>query len=247
MRHSAPKVFFEASLGPQKVGTAFARGQLVQIAALSLLYSAISFLWSSVGFISPTPPVHYHEYALPSIMIEILGHALFGVAAGIGTRRVTLALLCGADAVLIDSDHLLAALNLPVLGRLSHSFPFAVVISLILLAVPQRFVPRRALVLVTIASILSHLSYDVFAGNGQFPILAPLSFQSVTFPGFSWPILELAAVSAGVLAFLWKGEARLAKESRPMLTLAEFEQSPFDSCFLNTDLARHFKEAERPI
>ncbi|HEV2139039.1 MAG TPA: metal-dependent hydrolase [Nitrososphaerales archaeon] len=185
-------------------GSNLRQKRLFQVAALSVFYSSISFLWSTIGFASPTPAIHYHEYALSSLATEILGHALFGVAAGVGTGRVDLALLCGADAVLIDSDHLLASLNFPVLGRLSHSLPFTLVISLVLLAVPQRFVPRRTLVLVTTSSILSHLSYDVLAGNGQFPLLAPISFQSIGFPDFSWPVLELAAASVSSLALKWR-------------------------------------------
>jgi len=197
------------------MGLVLKRRQLIQIGILSLFYSSISLLWSMVGFLSPAPPIHYHEYALPSLVIEILGHALFGIAAGIGTARVDLALLCAADGVLIDSDHLLAALNLPVLGRLSHSIPFAGVISLVMLAVPQRIAPRRVLVLVTIGSILSHLSYDVFAGNGQFPLLAPLSFQSIAFSDLAWPLLELAALATCFLTILGRGRTGLGKQDHP--------------------------------
>jgi hypothetical protein len=44
--------------------------------------------------------------------------------------------------------------------------------------------------LVTLASIISHLGFDVFAGDGQFPLLVPFSFQFYILPYFFWPVLE---------------------------------------------------------
>jgi hypothetical protein len=181
---------------PQRIG-------LVQVASLALLYTVLSFLWSLTGFISPTSAVRFHEYTLPSLAVEILGHISFGIFAGLATRRVGLTLLCGAEAILIDVDHLLSALNLPVAARLSHSIPFALVISAVFLAFPQHVVRKRTLALVTVASILSHLSYDILAGNGQFPLLAPFSFQFYDLPYFYWPILEAAAIL--VCAFVTGG------------------------------------------
>ncbi|MDA4129127.1 MAG: metal-dependent hydrolase [Thaumarchaeota archaeon] len=176
------------------MGALFGRLGLVQIAGLVLLYSLLSFLWSLIGFVSPAAPEQYYAVGFPSLAVEILGHFLFGVVAGLATRSVGLAVLCGGEAVLIDSDHFLSTLNLPVLARLSHSIPFAITIAVVFLLLPQHLVRRKTLALVTIASILSHLSFDIFAGDGQFPLIAPFSFQSYDFPYFYWPVFEVVAI-----------------------------------------------------
>jgi hypothetical protein len=61
---------------------------------------------------------------------------------------------------------------------------------------------------VTVSSILTHLSYDVFAGNGQFPLLAPLSFQLFLVPWAFWPSLESMAVVSAVIGNLDFGSRR---------------------------------------
>jgi hypothetical protein len=190
------------------MGAVSQRLELVQLAGLALLYCILSIAWSLTGFVSPSPPVHYHEYSLTSLAMEILGHLLFGVVAGLATRQVRSAALCGIEAVLIDSDHVLSALNLPVMARLSHSIPFAVIITVVFLLFPQRLIHRKTLAMVTVASILTHMSYDIYAGNGQFPLMAPFSFQFYNFPYYYWPIFELGAILLST--FVWtRGQCKL--------------------------------------
>jgi hypothetical protein len=55
---------------------------------------------------------------------------------------------------------------------------------------------------ITLASVAAHLSDDVFAGNGFFYILAPLSFASYEFPFWSWPPLLGVGLAFGLVARL---------------------------------------------
>jgi hypothetical protein len=73
-------------------------------------------------------------------------------------------------------------------------------IAFVFLALPQHVIQRRALALVTLASIISHLGFDVFAGDGQFPLLVPFDFQFYVLPYFLWPVLEVVALLTCIFA-----------------------------------------------
>ncbi len=158
-------------------------------------------LWSLFGLLSPTTPLHYKEYSLPVLAVEVGGHLSFGFLAGVFTFKSFLALVCTGESLVIDADHLLAALNFPVLPRLAHSVIFAIFTgATISYLIRRERGPDFRFLIVTIAGVFSHLSYDVLAGSGQFPILAPFLLQSFTFPYPSWILLEVAAclVNLGV-------------------------------------------------
>ncbi len=163
------------------------------VAGLAFFYASMSFLWSALGFLSPVPPVHFHEYAFPALVTEVGGHVLFGVLAALPTMDAGLVLLAGGESILIDSDHLLLALGYPVAGRLAHSVFFAAFAASVLAYLAMRSGrPWRGVFFVTLSSVAAHLSYDVFAGNGFFYILAPMSFASFEFPLWTWlPLLAL--------------------------------------------------------
>jgi hypothetical protein len=164
-------------------------------ASLLAVFSATSFVWSLMGFASPIIPVHFHEYAFPALVTEVGGHVLFGIIAAAPTLDKGLILLAGGESVLIDSDHLLASFGYPVEGRLAHSVFFALLAAAMLgYTAMKRGRSGRGVFFVTLSSVAAHLSYDVFAGNGFFSILAPFSFPSYEFPGWTWPILIAVAV-----------------------------------------------------
>jgi hypothetical protein len=163
---------------------------------LSLAYGALSFAWSALGLLTPTEPAHLHEYPLRGLLVEIGGHVLFGLAAALPTLDIGLILLCGGEAIVIDADHLMGALNLPVQTRLSHSIGFAIVGPLVMGWVARKnrgF--NRTVMLVTFASVMAHISYDVFAGNGSVPFLDPASIGFLTFPYWTWVPFEAAALA----------------------------------------------------
>ena len=183
---------------------------------LSTIYAGSSFLWSTLGFASPIPPVHFHEYAFPALAKEVGGHVLFGVVAALPTMDYGLILLAGGESILIDSDHLLAALGYPVEGRLAHSVFFALAAAGVLAYVAMKSgSPPRGAFFVTLSSVAAHLSYDVFAGGGLFYILSPLSFSAYDFPFWTWlPLVVLG----GVLALGARGVRRFG--GRPAASLS---------------------------
>jgi hypothetical protein len=169
--------------------------------SLAAIYSASSFLWSAIGFLHPVPPAHLHEYALPALATEVGGHVLFGVAAALPSLDYGLVLLAGGESVLIDSDHLLAALGYPVEGRLAHSVFFALAAACVIgYASSKGGGPGRGAFFVTLSSVAAHLSFDVFAGNGLFDVLSPVSFAAFDFPYWTWPLLMAAALSMAAAA-----------------------------------------------
>ena len=197
---------------------AFSSRVFLWAAGLAFVYAALSFLWSGLGFLSPVPPVHFHEYAFPALVTEVGGHVLFGVLAALPTLDPGLVLLAGGESVLIDSDHLLAALGYPVEGRLAHSVFFALFAAAVLgYLAAKSGRRRRGVSFVTLSSVAAHLSYDVFAGNGFFYIVAPLSFASFLFPPWTW--LPLLAVGLGLsfVARARKATAQAADSARDLL------------------------------
>ena len=164
-----------------------------------VIYLFTALVWSLFGLLSQTAPLHFKEYSLPVLAIEVGGHLSFGFLAGAFTFDPAFALVCTGESLLIDADHLLAALNLPVLPRLAHSIFFAVINGLFIsYALKREGRPDFRFLLVTISAVLAHLSYDVLAGNGQFPILAPFALVSFNFPSLSWVVLEAGACLASL-------------------------------------------------
>lgn len=185
------------------------RSPILWVVALSSVYTLIAFGWSAMGFLSPTSLVHLHEYSATGLTQEVGGHIIFGVVAALLTLDPALVLLCGAESILIDSDHLLAFLNFPVEPRLAHSISFALVAPLVLSRLTRggrRL--NRGVFLVSLSAIAAHLSYDVLAGNGMFPLLAPFSIAFTTLPYWTWIPLEVVAVLLCAVVGLRLGKSR---------------------------------------
>lgn len=186
------------------------RAGLVEEAAL---FTAFAFAFSLLGFLHPEPPAHFHEYAPPKLALELAGHFIFGFAAALPLLDPEVCLLFGSMAVLIDIDHLLAALGFGVSGRPDHSFAFAALACLVFPYAALRLGAgrRRARMLAFsgFVVLLSHISYDTFSstyidnsGTNSFPLLLPFSFASFSIQGALWPLLEGLALllSAAALA-----------------------------------------------
>lgn len=168
----------------------------------SALFALISFVWSLSGFLSPTTS-SFGEYTSSEIFQEVGGHVLFGLLVGALTFNLSLALVCGASSILIDLDHTLSALGFQVLSRSAHSAIFAIVAGLVIACMTRPSKNRPILFVTIVGGVLSHLSYDIFAGYGAFPILAPFSYSLYSFPAWTWLGLELSAMAL-VLATTFK-------------------------------------------
>lgn len=160
----------------------------------SALFALISFIWSLSGFLSPTTS-SFGEYTSSEIFQEVAGHVLFGLLVGAFSFNLSLALVCGASSILIDLDHTLSALGFQVLARTAHSAIFAIVAGVIVAYLTRPSQNRPILSVTIVGGVLSHLSYDTFAGYGVFPILAPISYSLYSFPAWTWLGLELSAMA----------------------------------------------------
>jgi hypothetical protein len=135
-------------------------------------------------------------------LAEVGGHFLFGLIAGAATGRLLPALLAGFEAVLIDSDHLVAVAGFPIDARLSHSLLFISLSSVLIAWVSRRAfgLSSYGMMAVTLASFLTHLAFDTVAGDGSFPLLFPLSTKFYDLPYLMWPVLEVGAVCLCLVA-----------------------------------------------
>ncbi len=178
-----------------------------QMLILGLCYLALSFSYSFIGFLHPEPTTFLPEYTYSSFTLEILGHFAFGVIATLPLLDLDLALLGGACAVLIDSDHVLDSLNLGVSGRPDHSILFVLISMLVMFALVRKVGLSRStqvkIMFLAPAIVLNHLSFDVFAGGGStFQLLIPFSFQSIALSYGAWYPLLLAAMMFSALGCL---------------------------------------------
>jgi hypothetical protein len=188
--------------------------QMLIIVSLSLIFGALGFFYSFLGFFD-----HQTEKIIPLdafhalTVKEIGGHFLFGFIVGIPLRNLKVSVLTGLMALTIDSDHLLNINGFHLEGRIDHSIPFAFLSSILMSIVASKIYYKMVITnrimlpssflstssgaiiyvfffFITLAAFLSHISYDALADdNSTFPLLAPFSFNEFVIPGvYSMPI-----------------------------------------------------------
>src|SRR5579863_3079186 len=124
---------------------------------------------------------------------EIGGHLIWGLVAGAAFLSIRYVIITGLFAVLIDSDHLLALLHVDALSRMSHSIAFGAIAVVVLMTLFGRKDYRLGAA--AFAGVLSHLSFDTFAGNdGKFPLFTPFYNHQIIFENIDWIYFEVAAV-----------------------------------------------------
>ncbi len=173
---------------------------IVKIAGLYCILAA-AFSFSGI-FIQER-----HELGNPTSLInlnEISGHILLGLVAGAVTLSFRYTILTGLFAILVDADHLIALTHLDALSRMSHSFAFAgIAITALMVSFGRKDYRLGAVVL---AGVLSHMSFDIFAGDdSEFPLFAPFYNKQINFPHQDWIYFEVAAIMIlGLVSFLQK-------------------------------------------
>ena len=106
---------------------------------LSLVYVALAFGYSALGFLSGLPHGNGSEYTISFLIPEISGHILFAVVAVLPFLDLQLMLLASVIAVFIDTDHLLGIFTtLPYIGRPDHSILFMIVAASVLVYLSRR-------------------------------------------------------------------------------------------------------------
>lgn len=168
----------------------------------SLVYCAISFGFSFIGIFLPDKVHLVSPFIVGTFNVkEIAGHILWGLVAASVTLRLKYVLLGGAFAVMIDSDHVIDLLQMDAVSRMSHSIAFAGISIVIMMLV----FGKRDYVLGAVAgaSVLSHISYDLFVGDTAFPLFTPIYDIAQHFASINWIFFEIAAiVIIGVVTLL---------------------------------------------
>ena len=174
------------------------------------IFSILSFCFSLTGFLFPDD-----SYIIGSPLIvsnpspeHIFGHVLFGMIAGAVSLSLKYVFMTGAFALLVDADHLLQFFNVEMISRSVHSFPFAIIIAVIMLYVFGKKDYRLAAI--SFSAILSHIAFDTWlAGQvhpdstSGFPLFSPLTLEIFQLQGLDWLYLEiLAVVIIGIIAVL---------------------------------------------
>lgn len=163
----------------------------------SLLFCGISAAFSLLGVVLPEKgPLQSPTGGLN--IREIAGHVLWGLVAGSAFLGIRYIIITGLFAVLIDSDHLIALLQVDAIPRMSHSILFGMVSVVILLVLFGR--RDYKLGAAVISGILAHLSFDTFAGDdGKFPLFVPFYNHSITFPNIDWIYFEAGAIAVACI------------------------------------------------
>jgi hypothetical protein len=177
-----------------KKGTSF-------VIKTSLLFCALSAAFSFVGMLLPEKgPLGNPSGGLN--IHEIGGHFIWGLVAGAVFLSARYVIITGLFAVLIDSDHLIALLHVDALARMSHSIAFGAIAVVVLMAIFGRKDYRLGAA--AFAAVLSHLSFDTFAGSdGKFPLFVPFYNHDIIFQNIDWIYFEIAAIAiAGIVTIL---------------------------------------------
>ena len=144
------------------------------------IFSILSFCFSLTGFLFPDDT---HIIGSPLIVSNpslehILGHVLFGMIAGAVSLSLKYVFMTGSFALLVDADHLLQFFNVEMISRSVHSFPFAIIIAVIMLYVFGKKDYRLAAI--SFSAIISHIAFDTWlvgqiypGSSGGFPLFSP--------------------------------------------------------------------------
>lgn len=193
----------------ENINTNFRNNYILQINSknvfsiikIGVTYCILSTGFSLVGvFLAEKGPLENPTGGLN--LHEISGHVLWGLLAGAASLSFRYTILAGLFAVLIDSDHLIALTHLDALSRMSHSISFGIISVIVLMTL---FGKRNYLLgAAAIGGLLSHLSFDIFAGgDAKFPLFTPFYNHQISFPHIDWLYFEIAAVlSIGIITIL---------------------------------------------
>jgi len=176
-----------------------------------VIFSILSFVFSLTGFAfhADDSSIIGNPLIVSNPSLEhIFGHVLFGMIAGAVSLSLKYVFMTGAFALLVDADHLLQFFNVEMISRSVHSFPFAIIIAVIMLYVFGKKDYRLAAI--SFSAIISHIAFDtwlagqIYPGSTSgFPLLSPFTVEIFRFQGLDWLYLEiLAIVIVGIISIL---------------------------------------------
>ena len=175
-----------------------------------IIFTTLSFGFSLTGLLFPDNSSIIGTPLIVSnpTLEHILGHVFFGMIAGVVSLSLKYVFVTGAFALLVDADHLLQFFDVEMISRFVHSFPFAIIIAVIMLYAFGKKDYRLAAI--SFSAIISHIAFDtwlagqIYPGSTSgFPLLSPFTVEIFRFQGLDWLYLEiLAIVIVGIIAIL---------------------------------------------
>ena len=165
------------------------------ITKTSLVYGSAAFGFSMLGVILPDAFLVGNPFEVSGITPEhIIGHILWGLAAGIASFSFRYAVLSGLFPIILDFDHWVQFFGIEMIPRMAHSITFG----FIAVGVMMILFDRKDLRLgaIAFAAVFSHMSFDIFlGGTTEFPVFVPFIAQNITFSGLDWIFFEVLAIA----------------------------------------------------
>ena len=179
----------------------------------SIIFALVSFAFSMIGGFFPESEftvVIGNPLVVSSVTYEhVLGHVFWGAILGLGTLSIKYIILGGSFAIFLDSDHLLQFLDIELVSRMSHSIPFAVIVSIVFFVILRGKDIR--ICAVAFGAVLSHIAFDIFLADvalnsgTEFPLFSPFTFETISLQGLDWLGIQIIGVSiVAVTSYLFK-------------------------------------------
>ena len=179
----------------------------------SIIFAGISFGFSIIGGLFPSSEHTFvigNPLVVSGITVEhVVGHIFWGAIIGLGALSIRYIILGGSFAILLDADHLLQFLDIELVGRMSHSIPFAIIAAVIFFIIFRGKDLRISIV--AFSAVLSHIAFDVFladvafSSTTTFPLFSPFILEGIEFGGFDWLGIQIIGVSiVAIVSYLSK-------------------------------------------
>ena len=179
----------------------------------SIIFAGISFGFSIIGGLFPSSEHTFvigNPLVVSGITVEhVVGHIFWGAIIGLGALSIRYIILGGSFAILLDADHLLQFLDIELVGRMSHSIPFAIIAAVIFFIIFRGKDLRIAAV--AFGAVLSHIAFDIFLADvgfntsTTFPLFSPFILDRIEFAGLDWLGVEIIGVSiVAITSYLFK-------------------------------------------
>ena len=188
----------------------------------SIIFAIVSFAFSMIGAFFPESEFTFvigNPLVVSSVTYEhVLGHIFWGAVIGLGTLSIRYIILGGSFAIFLDSDHLLQFLDIELVSRMSHSIPFAVIVSIVFFVILRGKDIR--ICAVAFGAVLSHIAFDVFLADvllnsaTKFPLFSPFTFETVSLQGLDWLGIQIIGVSiVAITSYFFKRKEINVKNS----------------------------------
>jgi len=179
----------------------------------SIIFASASLGFSMIGALFPESEFTFvigNPLVVSGVTYEhVLGHIFWGAIIGLGTLSIRYIILGGSFAIFLDADHLLQFLDIELVSRMSHSIPFAVIVSIVFFVVLRRKDIR--ICVVAFGAVLSHIAFDIFLADvalnsdTEFPLFSPFTFETVSFQGIDWLGIQIIGVTiVAVVSYFYK-------------------------------------------